>query len=114
MTRLRSIGTAAESAIELVWRPSINTDVAGYVVLRAEGAGGTLLRLTPEPVTSTTYRDVSVRPGVTYEYVVIAVDTAKPPNESGPSNRETVTARETGKGQRAKGKGQKAKGRGQR
>lgn len=99
------VGTAAESAIELVWRPSLNKDVAGYIVLRGEGAGGTLLRLTPEPVTSTTYRDVSVRPGVTYEYAVIAVDTAKPPNESGPSNRETVTARETG--QRAKGTGQR-------
>ncbi len=87
------VGTAAEGAIELVWRPSINKDVAGYVVLRAEGAGGTLQRLTPEPVTTTMYRDVSVRAGVTYEYVVVAVDNAKPGNESPPSNREAVTAR---------------------
>jgi len=87
------VGTAAAGAIDLVWRPSINKDVAGYVVLRAEGAGGTLQRLTPVPLTATTYRDTAVRPGVTYEYVVIAVDTAKPGNESAPSNRESVTAR---------------------
>jgi hypothetical protein len=87
------VGTAAAGAIDLVWRPSINKDVAGYVVLRAEGAGGTLQRLTPVPLTATTYRDSAVRPGVTYEYVVMAVDTAKPANESAPSNRESVTAR---------------------
>ena len=90
------VGTAADGAIELVWRPSITRDAAGYIVLRAEGAGGTLQRLTPVPVSSTTYRDASVRAGVTYEYVVVAVDTAKPPNESTPSNREAVTARDAG------------------
>ena len=87
------VAAAIEGAIELVWRPSINKDVAGYVVLRGEGAGGTLQRLTPVPLTATTYRDASVRAGVTYEYVVIAVDTAKPRNESAQSNKETVTAR---------------------
>jgi hypothetical protein len=44
-------------------------------------------------LTSTTYRDAAVRAGVTYDYVVIAVDTATPANESAPSNRESVTAR---------------------
>ena len=87
------VGTAAAGVIDLVWRPSINKDVAGYVVLRAEGAGGTLQRLTPVTLTATTYRDTAVRAGVTYEYVVIAVDTAKPANESASSNREMVTAR---------------------
>jgi predicted small lipoprotein YifL len=82
-----------ESAVDLVWTASISTDLAGYVVLRGEGANGTLQRLTPSPVTALLYRDATVRPGVTYVYVVIAVDTANPPNQSGESNRSTATAR---------------------
>ena len=42
----------------------------------------------------TTYRDTTVRPGVRYVYVVVAVDTADPQNVSGQSNRAEETARQ--------------------
>lgn len=86
-------GSPAEAGIELTWTASTTADAAAYVVLRAEGTSDTLQRLTATPVTATLYRDQAVRPGVTYTYAVIAIDRATPPNESRPSNRETVTAR---------------------
>ena len=90
-TELR--GFPAEAGIDLTWSASPSADVAGYVVLRADGTNDTLQRLTPAPVTATQYRDQAVKPGATYTYAVIAIDRATPPTESGPSNRESVTAR---------------------
>lgn len=87
------IGVAAEDAIELVWTASSAADVAGYIVLRADAPGGTMQRLTPAPIAGTEYRDTTVKSGTTYEYAVVAVDRASPPNESVPSARQTVTAR---------------------
>jgi hypothetical protein len=87
-------GFPAETGIELTWTASSTADAAAYVVLRAEGTSDTLQRLTATPVTATQYRDEAVRSGVTYTYAVIAIDRATPPNESRPSNRETVTARQ--------------------
>ena len=72
--------------------PSQAADLAGYVVLRGEGANGTLQPLTPAPIDATSYRDTTVRSGATYVYAVVAVDKA-PPNISEPSNRQTVTVR---------------------
>ncbi len=86
-------GFPAETGIELTWSASSTADAASYVVLRAEGTSDTLQRLTATPITATQYRDGTVRSGVTYTYAVIAIDRATPPNESRPSNRETVTAR---------------------
>jgi len=91
-TELR--GFSAETSIELTWTASASADAAAYVVLRGEGTSDTLQRLTATPVTATQYRDEAVRSGVTYSYAVIAIDRATPPNESRPSNRETVTARQ--------------------
>jgi hypothetical protein len=86
-------GFPAEVGIELSWTASTTADTAAYVVLRGEGTNDTLQRLTATPITATQYRDQAVRSGVTYTYAVIAIDRATPPNESRPSNRETVTAR---------------------
>ena len=86
-------GFPAEVGIELTWTASRTADTAAYIVLRAEGTRDTLQRLTATPITATQYRDQAVRSGVTYTYAVIAIDRATPPNESRPSNRETVTAR---------------------
>lgn len=90
-TELR--GFPAETGIELTWTASASADAAAYIVLRGEGTSDTLQRLTATPVTAAQYRDEAVRSGVTYTYAVIAIDRATPPNESRPSNRETVTAR---------------------
>jgi len=85
---------AVDGAIELDWSAVDAPDLAGYLVLRGEGASGTLQRLTAEPVAATQYRDQSVRPGVTYVYSVVAVDKATPSNQSAQSNRQQVTARD--------------------
>jgi hypothetical protein len=87
-------GFPEEAGIRLTWTASTAADTAAYIVLRAEGTSDTLQRLTATPVTATEYRDQAVRSGVTYTYAVIAIDRATPPNESRPSNRDTVTARQ--------------------
>lgn len=87
------LAVAGDGAVELLWTASSAPDLAGYLVLRAEGVNGTLQRLTPSPITETQYRDQGVRPGVVYAYVVVAVDRSTPPNESAPSNRQVVTSR---------------------
>lgn len=85
---------AAPGAINLIWDPNTDPDLAGYVVLRAEAPGDTLQPITKEPITTTTFRDESVRPGVRYVYAVVAVDRATPANTSPPSNRVEETARQ--------------------
>jgi hypothetical protein len=82
-----------EGVIDLLWTASSTADVAGYIVLRAEGPDGTLQPLMTTPIAATQYRDPSVKAGVTYAYQVVAVDGATPPNRSEPSNRFVVTAR---------------------
>ena len=60
--------------VTLLWDPVSAADLAGYLVLRAEGASETFLELTPKPITSVQYVDTTVRAGVRYVYVVVAVD----------------------------------------
>ncbi len=91
----KSLGAiAGAGVISLIWEPNVEADLAGYLVLRGEAAGDTLQAITAEPVKETTYRDTTVRPGVRYVYVVVAVDTADPQNVSGQSNRAEETARQ--------------------
>ena len=73
----RSISAVgSEGAISLIWEPNTETDLAGYLVLRGEAPGEKLQALTTAPITETTYRDTTVKPGVAYVYAVIAVDKA--------------------------------------
>ena len=80
---------AAEGVISLIWEPSAEADVAGYIVLRA-APGEMLQPLTPMPITATTYND-KVAAGVRYAYAVQAVDRAG--NRSSASNRVEEAAR---------------------
>lgn len=82
---------ATEGVINLIWEPSDSADVAGYLVLRSRLPDDTLQPAMEEPITATTFVDKGVRPGVTYAYVVVAVDRAG--NRSEPSNRVEETAR---------------------
>lgn len=85
---------ASEGAINLIWEANTEADLAGYLVLRGPAVeGGKLEPITPAPIKETTFRDMKVRAGVRYAYVVIAVDTAQPPNVSAKSNRVEETAR---------------------
>ena len=82
---------AGTGSINLIWDANTETDIAGYLVLRAEAPGDTLQPVTKEPIAAATYRDETVRPGVRYVYAVVAVDRAG--NRSGESNRMEETAR---------------------
>ncbi|MEP6782983.1 MAG: hypothetical protein ABI983_04885, partial [Acidobacteriota bacterium] len=82
---------AGSGVINLIWDPNTESDLAGYLVLRGEAPGDTLQPITKEPITTTSYRDESVRVGTRYVYVVVAVDRATPPNVSPQSNRAEET-----------------------
>lgn len=90
----QSLGAvASEGAISLIWERNTEADLAGYIILRSEAPGDPVQPITPEPIEETTYRDTNVTPGTRYVYVVVAVDGARPPNASPPSNRVEETAR---------------------
>jgi hypothetical protein len=84
---------ASEGAISLIWDANREPDVAGYLVFRGVAPGEKLEAITPKPIRETTYRDTAVKPGERYVYVVVAVDTAQPPNVSPQSNRVEEVAR---------------------
>jgi hypothetical protein len=84
---------AAAGAMNLIWDPNTEPDVAGYVVLRGEAPGATLQALTPAPIAETSYTDTTVTPGVRYVYAVVAVDKAATPNMSAQSARVEEVAR---------------------
>ena len=85
---------AGAGVINLIWDPNTDSDLAGYIVLRGDAPGDTLQAITPQPVTETSYRDETVKPGTRYVYVVVAVDRAEPQNVSPQSNRAEETARQ--------------------
>jgi flagellar hook assembly protein FlgD/fibronectin type 3 domain-containing protein len=58
--------------------------IAGYRLFRGLTGGGPYAQLNQALITATTYRDAGLTNGVTYYYVVKAVDPAN--NESNPSN----------------------------
>jgi hypothetical protein len=84
---------AAEGAISLIWDGVEAKDLAGYLVLRSEGADKPLEPLFEEPIRETTYRDTTAKPGVRYSYAIASVDTATPRNVSAPSPRVEEAAR---------------------
>lgn len=87
------VAVAGEGAVSLIWKGIAAADLAGYIVLRGEAAGGELLPLFEAPLRESTYRDTAAKPGVRYAYAVVAVDKATPPNRSTLSNRVEETAR---------------------
>ena len=84
---------AGPGSINLSWDANQEPDLAGYVVLRGEAPGDTLLPLTPAAITATNFEDKSARPGVRYAYAIVAIDKATPANRSAPSGRVEETAR---------------------
>jgi len=81
---------ASDGAISLIWEASPDADLAGYLVMRAEG-GGRPGAVTAAPIKETTFRDATASRGVRYTYTVVAVDTAG--NRSASSNAVEETAR---------------------
>ena len=91
-TALEAVGGAG--VISLIWEAVEATDLAGYLVFRGEGGGEPTTPLTPAPIRDTSFEDRTVTPGVRYVYVVVAIDSATPANQSAPSNRAEETARQ--------------------
>jgi hypothetical protein len=89
---LEAVGGAG--VISLIWEAVDVADLAGYVILRGENGAEPTTPLTPSPIRDSSYEDRAVTPGVRYTYVVVAVDSATPPNQSAPSNRADETARQ--------------------
>jgi len=79
---------ATEGAINLIWDPNTEADLAGYVVLRAAAPSGTFTPVTPAPIQQANFTD-SVQPGVRYVYAVRAIDKAG--NASEPSEATDAT-----------------------
>ena len=83
-----------EGAIDLLWEPSPDADVWGYVVLRGAAGDATLQPLNASPVIETNFMDTTVMPGTRYVYAVLAVDMRLPvANMSEESARIEETAR---------------------
>lgn len=66
-------GPGQEAAIDLVWAPVTDLDLAGYNVYRRE-AGGAAAKVNRELVKTPAYRDGNVASGKSYLYSVSAVD----------------------------------------
>jgi hypothetical protein len=68
-------------AVNLLWNPNTERDLAGYGVYRRSGATD-WTRLDQGRVRAASFVDRTVEPGGSYEYAVSAYDDARPPNES--------------------------------
>ena len=70
-------------AVDLIWQPVVDARLTGYVVYRRPlTTAGERIRLTPQPLRTPAFHDVSAQPGVGYRYEVTAVDPVG--NESAP------------------------------
>ena len=82
------VATAGTGLVALDWTDVAVTHLDGYHVYRSEAAQGAYARIASNVVGSA-HLDADVSAGVTYHYLVTAVDQAG--NESGPSNGASAT-----------------------
>jgi fibronectin type 3 domain-containing protein len=81
--------------VQLQWEANVtDADLVGYMVYRSERVDGGFRPLSAELVTTNSWIDTTVRPGMTYHYRISARDASD--NESGPSQIFTVTVPEGG------------------
>jgi fibronectin type 3 domain-containing protein len=90
----RGLTAIAGEGITLDWDPNEDFDLGGYLILRGEAGGATLLQLFDTAISETRYTDRTVKSGVRYVYEVVAVDSRVPvPNRSPSSSRVEELAR---------------------
>jgi len=77
------IALAESGRVRLLWDPSPEDDVVGYIVFRRQ-AGADFRRLTDESIAAVEYSDRTVESGTTYDYRVAAIDRIG--NQSEPGN----------------------------
>ncbi len=80
--------TGTARSVDLTWTASTSAGVTGYRVYRATTSGGPYTEVTTAPVTGTAFTDQIVQGGLTYYYVVRAVDSSG--NQSTNSNQATA------------------------
>jgi hypothetical protein len=66
---------ANEGSISLIWDPSGDKDLAGYLVFRGTVPGDASQQLTPSPIDQAMFNEAVTR-GVRYSYIVKAIDKA--------------------------------------
>lgn len=84
-------GAAAAGVVSIFWPSVKSSDLRGYIVYRAERLDApkdTWVKLTPDPIVATTFRDSSALTSKTYYYLVTSIDEAG--NESVPSEAVAV------------------------
>ena len=85
-TGLNAVST--DGAINLIWEPNSEPDLAGYYVMRAAG-DEPLQRITSQPVTEPSFFD-NVQRGLRFTYAVQAVDKAGNVSPSSATVEETA------------------------
>ncbi len=87
------VAVATAGAINLLWEPNAESDLAGYLVLRGAVGDARLQPLTPTPISEVRFADAAIVSGMRYVYAVVAVDRQTPtPNVSPESARVEETA----------------------
>lgn len=86
-TNIVAVQTGTPPVVELSWDPNPAADLAGYNLYRTENDGAPR-RLSSELLISPTFRDDTVRAGVTYTYTATAMD--RKGNESARSETATI------------------------
>jgi len=84
----QAAGAAVAHSVSLDWLPSVSA-VIGYNVYRGSVSGGPYTRINPTVDSATSYKDSAVSGGLTYFYVVTAIDSSR--IESGFSNQVSIT-----------------------
>lgn len=78
-------GASAAGIVNLFFPASPEKDIRGYIIYRTDTAnGGAMVKLTPTPISQTTFQDRRAENGKTYRYQVSAIDVFG--NESGKSD----------------------------
>ena len=77
-------------AVNVLWNPNTERDLAGYAVYRRE-SGGEWKRLDSGNCRSASWVDAGITPGRSYDYAVAAYDGAEPSNESDRTEARSVT-----------------------
>ncbi|HUU82699.1 MAG TPA: Ig-like domain-containing protein [Phycisphaerae bacterium] len=88
------LATGDDTFITLDWDDNADADLAGYNVLRSTNSGGPYLKMNAAPLATSDFTDTGLSNGLTYYYVVTAVDTAS--NESGPGGEAGATSQPAG------------------
>ena len=86
ITPLNLTGTPGSEQVILSWDANTELDLGGYNIYRRLAVPEFEARLLASGVINTTYTDLGLTNGSTYEYQITAMDRAAPPNESAPTD----------------------------